>query len=71
MKKIYICPNVDVVQLHMTCTLLDGSNSEGINKSEADYIDGNVSDATLVDQGGFGTKDRGADLGNDTWGNLW
>ena len=67
MKKIYICPEMFSEEVSAACALLQDSKSEGIDLTQSelvDYTNPNPSD-------GFGTKGRGGDYGDDSWGSLW
>lgn len=65
MKKIYICPEMFSEEVSAACALLQESKSEGIDLSKSELVDySNPSD-------GFGTKGRGGDYGDDSWGSLW
>lgn len=64
MKKIYICPEMFSEEVSAACALLQESKSEGIDLSKSEEDGSNPSD-------GFGTKDRGGDYGDDSWGRLW
>jgi hypothetical protein len=64
MKKIYICPEMFSEEVSAACALLQESKSEGLDLTKSELDGSNPSD-------GFGTKDRGGDFGDDSWGSLW
>lgn len=51
-------------EVSAACALLQESKSEGIDLTKSELDGSNPSD-------GFGTKDRGGDFGDDSWGSLW
>lgn len=70
MKKIYICPEMFSEEVSAACALLQESKTEGINLSDG-TTQTPYENTNGEEFGGFGTKDRVGDFGDDSWGSLW